>query len=159
MLFSRSKSFRKKNKHAWNCPDNLIILCYHWSRYVLKFCLLLLLFPKFCYLIEKEFYQSIKVWNYWTFIRSMIMISVNYTSPSLLFQLLWKEKKMLINQIVCAYTANVMAMTLQLVFYCGKMSFLLLASLWLEDVKLEILNQFLIWSYSKISQKNWGQID
>ena len=39
------------------------------------------------------------------------------------------------------------------------MSFLLLASLNLEDLELEILNKFLIWSYIKISQKNWGQID
>ena len=41
------------------------------------------------------------------------MISVNYTSSSLILATL-KRKKMLINQIVCADTANVMTMTLQL---------------------------------------------
>ena len=47
----------------------------------------------FCYLIEEEFHQNVKVWNYWTITRYMIMISINYTSPSMLFQSLWQRKK------------------------------------------------------------------
>ena len=103
VLFLHSKSFRKKTKQAWNCPDNLIILCYHWSRYVLKFCLLLLFFPAFCYLIENDFYQSVKVWNYWTFIRSMIMISVNYTSSSLISANLKRKKNVDQSNCMCLH--------------------------------------------------------
>ena len=103
VLFLRLKSFRKKNKQVWNCSDILIRLCYHWSCYVLKFCLLLLLFPAFCYLIEKDFYQSVKVWNYWTFIRSMIMISVNYTSSSLTSATLKRKKNVDQSNCMCLH--------------------------------------------------------
>ena len=103
VLFLRSKYFRKKTKQAWNCPDNLIILCYHWSRDVLKFCILLLLFPAFCYLIENDFYQSVKVWNYWTFIRSMIMISFNYTSSSLISANLKRKKNVDQSNCMCLH--------------------------------------------------------
>ena len=77
-----------------------------------------------------------------------------------------KEKEILINQIVCAYSANDHDPSACKYFIAVKWrSFFWLSSLCLGDLKLEILNKFLIWSYLKIwryikiSQKNWGQTD
>ena len=92
-------------------------------------CCFLHFFP-FHYLIEEEFCQNVKVWNYWSFTRYMIMVSVNYPHPSMLvFRPLWK-KKILITHIIYVLTVPMTMSFNFYVFYCGRISFFLFASLW-----------------------------
>ena len=66
---------------------------------------------------------------------------------------------MLINQIVCAYSANDHGPSACKYFIAVKWVYFFWLAYVLGDLKLEILNKFLIWTNIKISQKNWGQID